>query len=280
MFLIVLGLAWIIGAVMQDAKRREVDNIWNFSLVAIALLYRAFLSVFYSDYWFFVNGLIGFGFFYVVANLLYYSRLFAGGDAKLLIGLGAILPFSVFWFINLKIFGAYIIFLLFSGGIYALAYSLVLVSTNYPKFRMEFSRQYKRYKKYFLVPIILSLLWLVFVFAVNQIGFIFISLIILFSPALFVFAKAVEESCMIKKVLPEKVTEGDWLYKDIIVGGEKIRSNWEGVSRKELAIIRKTKKPILIKEGIPFTPSFLIGFLVLVYVCWKYSWIFFYDIFI
>jgi len=43
-FLIIIGLIWIVVAVMQDFKRREVDNIWNFSLIGIALAYRAGIS--------------------------------------------------------------------------------------------------------------------------------------------------------------------------------------------------------------------------------------------
>ncbi len=60
LFLIVLGLVWIVGAIMQDLRRREVDNIWNFSLIGIALAYRLAVSVDVGSYWFFVNGVIGF----------------------------------------------------------------------------------------------------------------------------------------------------------------------------------------------------------------------------
>ena len=49
LFLIILGIVWIIGAVLQDLKRREVDNLWNFSLIVFALGYRAFVSVWLSD---------------------------------------------------------------------------------------------------------------------------------------------------------------------------------------------------------------------------------------
>ena len=100
-------------------------------------------------------------------------------------------------------------------------------------------------------------------------------MIILFFPFLFVFARSVEESCMVKSVLPKEVTEGDWLYEDIMVGGKKIKSNWEGVSEKELKLIqRKCKKKILIKYGIPFTPSFLLGFLGILFLIEKFNWLF------
>ena len=44
--LVVLALIWIIVSVVQDFRKREVENWWNFSLISIALAYRAFLSVF------------------------------------------------------------------------------------------------------------------------------------------------------------------------------------------------------------------------------------------
>ena len=46
LFLILLALVWIIGAVLQDLRRREVDNVWNFSLIGFALAYRFAGSVF------------------------------------------------------------------------------------------------------------------------------------------------------------------------------------------------------------------------------------------
>ena len=103
----------------------------------------------------------------------------------------------------------------------------------------------------------------------GDITVIFIGLMILLFPLLFVFAKAVEESCMIASVPPYRVTEGDWLYKDIIIKGKKIKSSWEGVSKKELELIqKKVKKKILVKYGIPFTPSFLFAFIVLIWLAW------------
>ncbi|MEK6859885.1 MAG: prepilin peptidase, partial [Nanoarchaeota archaeon] len=98
-FLIVLGIIWIIGAVLQDLKRREVDNLWNFSLIAFALCYRVGVSVFLGDYWFTLNGVIGFVIFLILGNIFYYSKMFAGGDAKLMIALGAILPLSYSWLV-------------------------------------------------------------------------------------------------------------------------------------------------------------------------------------
>ena len=122
--------------------------------------------------------------------------------------------------------------------------------------------------------IFLQFYWILIAYFISQIGFVLIGLVILLFPVLFVFAKAIEESCMIKKVSADKVTEGDWLYKDILVKGKKIKSDWEGVSKKELSVIKKNNKNVLIKYGIPFTPSFLFGFIALLFLMWKFGWLF------
>ena len=40
LFLILLGLVWIIFAVVQDLRKREIANWLNFSLVIFALVFR------------------------------------------------------------------------------------------------------------------------------------------------------------------------------------------------------------------------------------------------
>lgn len=274
-FLIILAIVWIIGAILQDLKRREVDNLWNFSLIFFALAYRAAVSVYIWNYWFFLNGVFGFIIFLILGNIFYYSRLFAGGDAKLLIALGAILPFSYNWIDNIKIFIIFILLFLVLGSIYALIWSSFLVSFNYKRFRKEFILQLKNYKSILLISVIFAIAWIIFTLFIKEILFMFIGPIIVLFPVLYIYAKSVEESCMIKAVYPSKVTEGDWLYKDLIVGNKKIKAKWEGISKRELKILRdKYHKKVLIKIGIPFTPSFLLGFLFLLYILYHYLWFF------
>ena len=272
-FLILLGLIWIIVAVLQDLRRREIDNLWNFSLIPIALAYRLGVFIFNGNYWFVLNGLIGLAIFFILHNLFYYSRLFAGGDAKLLMTLGVILPLRYNWMLNFKIFGVFILLFLLGGSVYSLIWAFCLMIMNWKNFKKEFLKQWKIYQKMFLFALVFVVLWVVFAFIINQTIFILIGLIVLLFPILFVFSKSIEESSMVKRINPDKVTEGDWLYEDVLVGGKKIKSNWEGVSAKELEIIqKKCKKKILIKYGIPFTPSFLFGFVGLLFLIWRYWW--------
>jgi len=274
-FLIGLGLIWIIGAVLQDLRRREVDNLWNFSLIGFALAYRIAVLIFRGNYWFILNGLIGFGIFFILGNIFYYSQLFAGGDAKLVMALGAVLPLSYNWIINFKIFGLFILLFFVAGSIYSLIWAFCLMISNWKRFSKEFGKQWKNYQKMFFIALIFVVLWVVFAFIISQISFVLIGLIILLFPILFIFAKSIEESCMVRRLSPDKVTLGDWLYEDIFIGGKKIKSSWDGVSKKELKLIQKgVKKKILVKYGIPFTPSFLFSFVGILLIGFRWGWFF------
>ena len=81
-FLICLAFVWIVFASVQDLKSREVANWLNFSLIIFALGFRFFYSLFNNNFNFLYQGLIGLGIFFVLGNLFYYGRMFAGGDAK------------------------------------------------------------------------------------------------------------------------------------------------------------------------------------------------------
>ena len=204
LFLIVLGFIWIFGAILQDMKRREVDNLWNFSLIFFALAYRCAFSIFSGDYWFTINGFLGVALFLFLGNLFYYSNVFGGGDAKLLIALGAILPLSSNWIINFKLFGWFLFFILVGGSIYVCLWAFVLALRNLRRFLREFSKQWRRYKNLFFVSFILFMAWAFSVYVLGQSELILVGLIILLFPLLFVFAKAVEESCMINCFPPMK----------------------------------------------------------------------------
>jgi hypothetical protein len=71
---------------------------------------------------------------------------------------------------------------------------------------------------------------------------------------------------MLKLVSPGKLTEGDWLEKEVKVGKITVRKTVHGLSFREIEILRRHKKKVLIKEGIPFVPVFLLALIAMVYV--------------
>ena len=71
---------------------------------------------------------------------------------------------------------------------------------------------------------------------------------------------------MVKTIDSRKLREGDWLYKDVKVGSRRIRASWDGLKKEEISILRKSHKKILIREGVAFTPVFLVSFLIFFYL--------------
>lgn len=257
-----LALIWIIFAVVQDLRTREIANWLNFSLILFALAFRFLYSLFSENFSFLYQGLIGLGIFFVLGNLLYYGRMFAGGDSKLMIALGAVLPFYYDFFNNLNIFITFLVVFLFSGAVYGLVYSIVLSLTNTKAFGKEFFRQFAKKKKLFYLIMIFGLAFMSLGFWQSSI--LFLGVFIFASPSVYVFSKAVEEACLIKNKKTNMLTEGDWLYKDVKVGKKWIRKNWEGLTKEDIKKIRKKYKQVQVKEGIPFSPVFIISLILMI----------------
>lgn len=269
-FLYSIGFAAILFAVVQDLRTREIANWLTFSLIAFVLAYRAIYSIYSNDFMFFLYGLIGVFLFVGLGYLFYYARIFAGGDAKLLFGLGGIFPY--YSLLDYVYYGVGFILLLFTSGVlYTLLYSAFLIRNNYLSFRKSFFEQVKKKKYFFIVSIILATavyltrsdydsLWLIYLFAV----------FVLLSPFLFAYVRAIEKSCMIQLVSPNKLTEGDWLERDVYVNGKIIKKSFAGLNFDEILLLRKHGKKVMIKTGVPFAPAFLIAF-VLLLIFLRYS---------
>ena len=261
-FLWSLALLWIVFATIQDLRSREIANWLSFSLIIFALGFRFFYSLFSAgNFSFFYQGVIGLGIFFILGNLFYYGRIFAGGDAKLMIALGAVLPIYKTLLENVQFFFIFLLLLFFLGAVYTFIVSGSLAIKNFKVFRKEFAIQLKKNKKilYFVMCAGLIIMLLGFV---NSILFIFGVLLFIIA-YLYVFAKAIDESCMVKEVNTKNLSEGDWLYSDLKVGNKKIKATWDGLSKKDIVVIRKHYKKIKIKQGIPFSPAFLISMVIL-----------------
>ena len=141
-FLFWLFFVGLLIACAQDVKRREVDNWLNLFLLMSGSVYLIF-SAKNLEQIFLVFAFILF--FFVLSNLLYYCRFFAGGDAKLLF---AMTPFFVATTFNLTLWNiVFFIFVLFlAGSIYGLAYTAILGIVHFKKMKKEIIRESKRLK--------------------------------------------------------------------------------------------------------------------------------------
>ena len=263
-FLLGLCFVWSVFAVVQDYRKREVANWLNFSLIVFALAYRAFYAIINNNILFFVSGLAGLFSFVWLAYLFYYGRAFAGGDAKLLMGYGVILPYGT---LNGLLYWGFLflIFLFLGGAVYTLIYSLFIIGKNRKRFFREYVGQFKKYQFLLIFILILSI---ALSFLIKEILFFFVFLFVLF---LLPYVKALDLSMTALKNYKD-LQEGDWIEQDIKVGKNTIKRTVHGLSKEDILLLRKYKRNIYVKDGVPFTPAFLIGlFMVFFFLILQFS---------
>ncbi|MBI2124642.1 prepilin peptidase [Candidatus Pacearchaeota archaeon] len=272
---ITYGLAFIallVGSI-TDLRTREVPDWVNYGMVISGIALNLLFSVIYSTPSFIINSIIGLAIFFGVAYLMFYAGQWGGGDSKMLMGLGAAIGFDASFKSGQFLLG-FFINALFAGAIYGLLWSLALALKNRRKFLKEFRKESSRKSaakaKKLIIAGLSFMAIILFLIRQQDIKFLVLSLafLILATFYLWIFVRAIEKSAMYKSIEPKKLTEGDWIVNDIYVGKEYICGPKDlGIEKKQirkLIVLYKRKRvgKILIKEGIPFVPSFFIAFIV------------------
>lgn len=266
-------IALIVGTV-TDIKTREVPDWVNYSLIFSALGIRLIYSTLTFEWMFFVYGLFGLGIAVAIGYMMFYAGQWGGGDAKLLMGVGALIGFVPM----LQPFPLLLVFLInviIVGSIYGLIYSIILAVINMKAFKINFKKimhdekLIKIRKISSISLIIVTILFFILLKDMMLTGLVFIILLIAYlSIYLVIFIKAVEIVAMYKFVEPEAITEGDWIAKDYNIDGKYICGPKDlGIDRKQIKLLIELKKKgrinkIKVKYGIPFVPSFLIAFIL------------------
>jgi len=233
-------------------------NWLNLFLLMFSFVFLFFKAYFEKDMSIVFIGGVSLVIMIVIMNLFYYGRVFAGGDANLLVAMTAFFVAGTFGGTMINI-GFFLLLLLISGSVYGLVYSLVLYFGNIKKVNKEIGKVFKKMYWVVLVGAFLVLVGLVVPFLVTVGG-----MVVLFA-LLYVFAKGLEEVVMVKAVSGKDLIEGDWLAEDVKVKGKVIRADWDGLTSGSIKLLRGKKK-VLIKNGLPFVPAFLIAFLVYVFL--------------
>ncbi len=258
LFLMVIALIWLIAGSIQDCKTKEISDWITLSLLVIGLGTRGLFAFHEKDFSILSLGLLSSVILLSIAFIFYYSKVFAGGDFKLLVGLGPFIPGSNFGMVlmNISFFLAILLIMGFIGSIIA---SIVIACKNKKQFSSVFIKKKNSY--WLILPFIILLAVTCVVLKDNVVSILLgiISLALVAYP----FLLSVD-SCMIKSYSPRKLTPGDWLFRDIRVGNRVIKASAHGVSEEEIAFLIKHNKKVLIKEGIPFVPAFLIAFIIMV----------------
>lgn len=268
--LISAALAILAIGTFTDFRIREVPDWINYGGIAAGLGLRLLYSSLTFDWSYIIAGLLGFGVFLGVALAMFYLGQWGGGDSKMLMGIGALVGLELR---PDSLLIAFFVNMLFVGALYGIFWSIYLAVSHRKKFIRQMnnaikSRDYRKAKKilFLLVALLIILSFLVepYVAAALLVS-AFVLLVVFYS---WLFLTSVEKISLLKSVPVEKLTEGDWIVRDIVVGGKRICGPKDlGISREQIDKLVKLKhkgkiRKVLIKEGMPFVPVFLISFVI------------------
>jgi hypothetical protein len=155
------------------------------------------------------------------------------------------------------------------GGFYGIIYSIVLAFKHWKRFVKEFRSLTSNIQVKIIrtSSFMLLLASIVLFFAISSISLkiLLLTVAVIFFITLhaWLFMKSVEKVSMYNEKSVEDLVEGDWIPKDILVKGKKLVGPKDlGISKKQIALLKKYRiKKVLVKEGIPFVPSFLLGYI-------------------
>lgn len=257
-----------------DIKTKEVPNLASYSLIAIVLSLKLIKSIIEKDFMYFIYALLGLGIFLIIGLILYYTKQWGGGDAKLLMGVGAAFlfyPLELKTFFNPEINNLpFIITILINifiiGSIYSILWCLGILIKN---------KSFAKILKLSIKDIYNSktiLIWLLIVlFIIVSSFFSTFGILLLISTILATITgfllkliKTIENNFLIKDIPIAKLTEGDWVLNKIKIRNKLVYSPTNtGISKQDIFKLKKLKiKKVTIKEGIPFVPAIALGTII------------------
>jgi|TARA_Y100000034_G_C6819589_1_gene368974 Flp pilus assembly protein protease CpaA len=272
-----LVLIYLIIASISDIITKEIPDFLNYSFIGIGIFIYALKTIISNNNFFLLSSLITVGSFFILGLLMYYSKQWGGGDSKLLMGVGALLPLYPSLIINnfqLKnsTFLGIDLFLniLIVGAIYTLIYAVYLIIKNKNQFFKKFKEIYSEKKiklfEHSVWTLIIIINIISFFLSKNnyqRITMLIFSLILLFLIYLIIALKSIENISMYKKISTKKLREGDYITKELKHNNKIIfKPTIHGINKKDIPIIQKYFKQIEIKEGIAFAPVFLISMII------------------
>src|SRR3989338_3915907 len=262
-------LVLLVGS-YTDIKTREVPDWVNLGLIGMGFGVNALFSVVYWKIDFILGSIIGFGVFFAIAWAMFYFGQWGGGDSKMLMGLGAVIGITF----QQKFILHFLANAMIVGALYGILWSIYYIVKNRKKFSKSFKKNMSNKKiiiaKKIILALFIVLVLLAFIVSdrLFKLSLFYLAAILAATFYIWVGIRSVENACMLKYVKPQQLTEGDWIAKEVKIGGKYITGPKDlGIEKKkirkliELYRLGKVKK-ILIKEGIPFVPSFFVAYVI------------------
>lgn len=266
-----IGLSGLIGASYSDLKTKEVPDWISYGLLFSGVMLRLMHAAVMNVWSYILLAFPGFLSMGLVGYLLYKTKQWGGGDTKLLAAMGVVFatrpPYAAES--NLPFLLTLIINILIVGALYGLVAALILAIKE-RKACIKTFKEVKQTKKIrfmqwtMLVGIILFGIYMNVYLPKDMprrwlYNLTLIPLALL--PYFMAAVKSVEKVCLYKRRAVDTLTEGDWVEEDVYKGKLCLyKKSAEGITKNEIEALKKAKvKQVLVKEGIAFTPTFLIA---------------------
>lgn len=271
----ILALAALIVASISDLKTREVPDWISYALIATgvfiaavqALLDESIAALIHAGIGCFVGLTIGFS--------MYYLGQWGGGDAKIIIGLGTLIGLDPLH-LGDSFFIGLLLNLIIAGAIYGLFWTIGLALRNMPAFVKTFrevraEKRVRTLRKLHLAIMLLGILAFILTPSPAKPPMLILLILIFLLIHLWIFIQAVERSCMIKTYPVSKLTEGDWIVKEVVRKGKHLCGPKDlGIKAEQIRELKRHKvRSVVVKEGVPFLPSFLLAYLL---TLWTGNW--------
>lgn len=267
--IILLGL--LIGTI-TDLKTREVPDFLNFSLIASGIFLAIIASLLDASFTPLLHALLGLAIGTIIGYIMFYTGQWGGGDSKMIMGLGALIGMPLFSSIStIPTLPIFVLNIILVGAVYGLAWVLYNAIRHYKKLLKEIKNQLPKKRTIYIIIATILFILLISYFTFHTYIFILILsslFILIIFLCIWTLTKFVEKYCMLKQLPITKITPGDWVMEKITHKGKTIidKDNL-GITPEQIAALKQTKLThVLVKEGIPFVPSFLIAYLITMYV--------------
>ncbi len=237
-----------------DFKTKEVPDFLTNTFIVFGVLSQVILWIFFPTQERLFFTLLYFSISLLLSLSMYYSGVWGGGDVKVLIACSFLFGYLES---DKLFFLKFLLNFLVAGAAYGTCFYAYYFVRNLKKLSKE--------RKVVNVILLLFVLGTsVFFQRIWMFTLLFGLLLIL------LYNSEIVENSMKKWVSISKLTEGDWLIKEVKYRNIKIVPKPTGISKEDLRKLRKLYREgkvrkVLIKEGIPFVPVFLISFLITLY---------------
>ncbi len=253
-----------------DLKARWSPDWVSYFMVIFGLGGHVMVSILQNSFWPILYSSIGFAAMFGVAALMFYTGVHGGGDAKLLMGFGALLPTAPEFVIEAApwpFFMTNLFNIMAVTAIFGLLAAFYLAVRYHKKVGEDFRREISK-NKFTIYYVSFAMIFIPIIAVYTNYNIILWVGILAYLCLILIFAlRAVENTCMFKYTEPSKLVEGDWVAEPINIDGYSFKPKKTGIGKQDIEMLRKLEEQgrlqkVKIKEGFPIIPAYLLALVV------------------